>query len=167
MEKIQQQEVEGRIPGGEAFGPESLVQGIMTDGPAVHRQEHHFPFRFLAETHGIPEPAFHPAPFIVIAPEALEPEILPGMEALHIEIPQDGTGGVEIFDQFLISHGTSLPPNPSSLFTLASPLCPVSAPDPASPTARPTRQKGRPPARPWGRRRQRWRSCGSASPQEP
>ena len=103
-QQIQNIEVEGHIPGGEALGLEGVVQGIGWNGAAVHGQEYILPIRVLAEAHEVSQPAFHPAALVIIAAGALFVIFRPALETVHIKLPHIIPNAVEILDELAIGH---------------------------------------------------------------
>ena len=73
------------IPVRKGLGPESPVQRIFRNRPAVHGKKDPPPLLILPKRHILAEPAFHPAAFIVIAPRALLSEFIAMPETVHIE----------------------------------------------------------------------------------
>ena len=103
-QQIQNIEVEGHIPGGEALCLEGVVQGIGGNGAAVHGQEYILSIRGLTESHEVPQPAFHPAALIVIAAGALFVVFRPAFETVYIELPHIIPDAVEILDKLAVGH---------------------------------------------------------------
>ena len=102
--------MEGHIAGGKAFGLKGIVQGIVGDGAAVHRQEYILPVSGLPEPHKISKPAFQTAALIVIASGALFVIFRSALKAIHVKLPHIIPDAVKILYQLAVYPGRHLLP---------------------------------------------------------
>ena len=101
---IQQVKMEGDVLGGKALGFERLVEGVAPEPAAVHGQEHALAVGVLTETHVVPQPALHPAAFVVIAAGAFRAVFLPALEAINVELAHVAANSLVVFYQLAVCH---------------------------------------------------------------
>ena len=109
-EKVGQEKTQGDVIVREGFGLPCLVQGIDRHAAGVQGEKYGLFMAALVKADVVSKPALHAAALIVIGSAALFPEILTGLEAVDVEIPDIRADLVKLSDEFFVlGHGLGVP----------------------------------------------------------
>ena len=84
------------------------MEGIMWDPSAVDREEHILTGGILMEGHIITEPAFDPAPLVIVAAGALDAVFFSALKTIDIEFAHIVPDPFKAFDQLAVCHALHL-----------------------------------------------------------
>ena len=112
-QQVEEEEVQADVVVREALGAIGLVERILGDAAAVHRDGDLPPLDRIVMPHIPVEPALHPAPLVVIGARAPAHELAPPLEAADQEVAHEIACFLEMSEQLHITaHEDSFPDLP-------------------------------------------------------
>ena len=97
--------MERDVPVRKTGGFPCFIQRILPGYACVNGQSHCFTVRCPLDMDMLTQPAFDPAPAVVVGASAFACKLVPAAETVHHKFPHIVTDSGKILDQLLIRHG--------------------------------------------------------------